>query len=450
MKGKVEYKFSPQSNYPEVYFPNGVISYFKNWKKTLLEYLSPPPIEKINFIKPKEPHKPAVFKEIIFGIGLAEIIRFVAFILSYFILSDSLKIIGFLLYLTCVIYYFTNHLYRKVNYPTLLKKFVLESEEYENQLNIFEKKQQNRKNQIEKIKENLNSTDSRWAEDERVKYLSNLLNRSEKARCEYENPQQGQLENIFLDVLKEYFKDEIYTDKVIEIFYNGRAYCPDFIFEHSKTGLTIDIEIDEPYTSDKPIHYLGSSHDYERNKYFLERGWVVIRFSEMQIQLEPKSCCREIAEVIFDLTKDFHYLKLLKDEPRLFRHNKWTERETKKLISENIRQDYSKLNLGSFDMPLKDILGLWKISYSYLYFLFKKDKSIIAYREQNEVRRGVFKFFKTNPTGKIILFIEWEKSKETFFVERCIKNSLILTSTPISDRLSYRFLRTKTMSRPQK
>jgi very-short-patch-repair endonuclease len=52
---------------------------------------------------------------------------------------------------------------------------------------------------------------------------------------------------------------------------------------HKETNIFIDIEIDEPYSFEerKPIHFDDS--DCERDKYFAESGFIVIRFTEDQI-----------------------------------------------------------------------------------------------------------------------------------------------------------------------
>ncbi|TEB40545.1 hypothetical protein D0809_30065, partial [Flavobacterium circumlabens] len=100
-------------------------------------------------------------------------------------------------------------------------------------------------------------------------------------------------ESYFDYKLSKYFKGHIKTKKVID---NGwkYPYQPDFILYYQKYNLCIDIEIDEPYAmgSKKPIHF----DDDKRNKFFLSKGWHIIRFAEEQICRYPDLCCKMISE----------------------------------------------------------------------------------------------------------------------------------------------------------
>ncbi len=79
-----------------------------------------------------------------------------------------------------------------------------------------------------------------------------------------------------------------------------RPFEPDIaIIDNSNTtNLRIDVEIDEPYAgiTRQPTHCKGD--DINRDIYFIDRGWVVIRFSEYQVHLQEKECLRFIAETI--------------------------------------------------------------------------------------------------------------------------------------------------------
>jgi len=107
---------------------------------------------------------------------------------------------------------------------------------------------------------------------------------------------KGKTEAYFNKSLKDYFRSED-----IEILSNCQLgfYYPDLVLIHS-SGLIIDIEIDEPYTlpDKKPIHFFyskaGVHSDFYRNLYFLEKGWLVIRFTEKQIINETEACCYQI------------------------------------------------------------------------------------------------------------------------------------------------------------
>ena len=80
---------------------------------------------------------------------------------------------------------------------------------------------------------------------------------------------------------------------------------------NEKNGINIflDIEIDEPYEgindikNRKPTHFRFA--DVNRNNEFKNRGWIVVRFAEIQIHQNPDGCCRFIADVIKSIYPQF-------------------------------------------------------------------------------------------------------------------------------------------------
>jgi hypothetical protein len=69
-------------------------------------------------------------------------------------------------------------------------------------------------------------------------------------------------------------------------------YTADFAYIEPAMNLHIDIEVDEPYdyTSRQPRHYIGLETEKKRNRFFTDRLWIVIRFSEEQVVRWPDSC----------------------------------------------------------------------------------------------------------------------------------------------------------------
>ncbi|MHC5894943.1 hypothetical protein [Nostoc sp.] len=127
-----------------------------------------------------------------------------------------------------------------------------------------------------------------------------------------------------------------------EIPGSSRRYSADFILYHRFSGLTLDIEIDEPYTGDtgKPHHCIDVDDDKIRNRFFLERNWGVVRFAEVQVVRHPWSCCKAIAQIIARLTGDdsvFILLQRLADVPL---QKRWTKREARLMAKNNYRQSY--------------------------------------------------------------------------------------------------------------
>ncbi|MCL1472047.1 hypothetical protein [Argonema antarcticum] len=120
------------------------------------------------------------------------------------------------------------------------------------------------------------------------------------------------------------------------------GYTADFILVHQATGLAIDIEIDEPYDgkTGKPHHCVDRSKDNQRNRFFLERNWVVIRFSELQVVKYPDACCKAIARVIFQITGDYRSLVQLQNVKNLLPHKQWKVKEAIYMAKTKFRNSY--------------------------------------------------------------------------------------------------------------
>ena len=121
--------------------------------------------------------------------------------------------------------------------------------------------------------------------------------------------QAGFSEAKFYAYLTHYFKDKVKRGLTLNIPNFKHHYSPDFVYIDSALNLYIDIEIDESYAfnSKVPTHFVGASKDTNRNNFFLDKNWLVIRFSEEQVVRYPQSCCKEIAKVIDDVLGDNLY-----------------------------------------------------------------------------------------------------------------------------------------------
>ncbi|MEG4118432.1 hypothetical protein QUA43_13280 [Microcoleus sp. N9_B4] len=119
-------------------------------------------------------------------------------------------------------------------------------------------------------------------------------------------------------------------------------YTADFILVHKPTGLAIDIEIDEPYEgrTGKPHHCVDRDKDNQRNQFFLERNWVVIRFSELQVVKYPDSCCKAIARIIAQITGDYRGLVQFGNVADLLPHKQWTVKEAIYMAKTKFRNSY--------------------------------------------------------------------------------------------------------------
>jgi very-short-patch-repair endonuclease len=123
-----------------------------------------------------------------------------------------------------------------------------------------------------------------------IKKMKDLTNEPKRLR---RTAQRGRSEEQFYNALSRHFGKN-YIRKSMQLGDFASPYAPDFCFIDAATGMHIDIEIDEPYVADskEPIHYRDK--DTDRNAFFTQNGWLVIRFSEEQIVKYPAACCTQI------------------------------------------------------------------------------------------------------------------------------------------------------------
>ena len=210
--------------------------------------------------------------------------------------------------------------------------------------------------------ENLNNP--LFIEAEKKRQILQKLKNTKSANINFKN-KKGIIEPFFLEKLNFFFPNEIYTDMVIEHFKSWKTkdgahsagiqaynpyvneftdpYSPDFIFKSQKTGMHIDIEIDEPYSlkTKEIFHAYDDLKDGRRNRYFLEKGWFIVRFAEEQIIKSPEACCFLISELIEKITGDDGYLDKFENHKEPIAVAKWEKNDTK-MIEENYRENYLK------------------------------------------------------------------------------------------------------------
>jgi hypothetical protein len=121
-----------------------------------------------------------------------------------------------------------------------------------------------------------------------------------------------------------------------------RPFEPDIaIIDNSNiTNLRIDIEIDEPYAgiSRQPTHCKGE--DISRDNYFIDRGWVVIRFTEYQVHLQENDCLRFIAEKIKLAIPKYNIADQIVGQNTLQAQNFWDNLQAQKWEKEKYREQY--------------------------------------------------------------------------------------------------------------
>ncbi|MBL0102402.1 MAG: hypothetical protein IPP51_00680 [Bacteroidetes bacterium] len=121
---------------------------------------------------------------------------------------------------------------------------------------------------------------------------------------------RGYKEEPFQKSIERYFGKEftVLGNARLNTGKDTRPFEPDIaIIDKSNSNLRIDIEIDEPYAgiTRQPTHCKGE--DINRDIYFVDRGWIVIRFSEYQVHLQENNCLRFIAETLKSALQNMTY-----------------------------------------------------------------------------------------------------------------------------------------------
>jgi len=152
---------------------------------------------------------------------------------------------------------------------------------------------------------------------------------------------KGYKEDDFFVHLNKHFKIffDVLNDRHIPNV-NGRPYEPDFVLSNEKENknIFINIEIDEPYDGwlRTPTHCVNENN--LRDEFFTKRGWIVIRFAEKQIHLEPQKCCSYIAKVIHSIDSTFN--SDLLNETNLNEITQWDNLQANKWASQRYREEY--------------------------------------------------------------------------------------------------------------
>lgn len=184
------------------------------------------------------------------------------------------------------------------------------------------------------------------------RYLQDLLNRQNRLRAlllgcvqpplkQESTAQQGVSEHTFYYWLLRYFP-QVCQGGEFPIPDTSFRYSADFILYHKSSGLALDLEIDEPYEgrSGTPHHCSDDPKDARRNQFFLERNWVVVRFSEWQVVKHPVSCCKVIASVVAQITGDYSILIPFQGIVDLPPRKQWTTKEAARMAKERYRDTY--------------------------------------------------------------------------------------------------------------
>ena len=156
--------------------------------------------------------------------------------------------------------------------------------------------------------------------------------------------QRGVSEAFFLNYLEQFLPAANISWKMeFAIPSKLSFYSVDFLVVDPQTGLSLIIEIDEPYISKNKFesyHYLDSSDDDQTDNFLVAHNLIVLRFAEEQIVRYPHSCCLVIVNILWQLTGNTAYLHGTNQIKPLPLIKRWTRFKTRKMWKRNYRQKY--------------------------------------------------------------------------------------------------------------
>ena len=146
---------------------------------------------------------------------------------------------------------------------------------------------------------------------------------------------------------------DVLGDCVISTGSSTRPFEPDITLRRLKDNrnIFIDIEIDEPYggVSRSVTHAKGE--DDHRDLYFNKRGWIVIRFAEIQVHQQEKECVAYVCKVLNEIAPEIDFPAALLNMQNPKTVEQWDQLQAEKWAKENYREKY----LGHKFPPVEDI-----------------------------------------------------------------------------------------------
>lgn len=175
-----------------------------------------------------------------------------------------------------------------------------------------------------------------------------------KPKCVIKFPRKGRVgrkgfkEESFKIYIEKYFKNnfQFFDDRFILVKNSPKPFEPDFTLIDEKEGVNIflDIEIDEPYEGLNDLNKRKVTHfqysDTNRNNAFKNRGWIIIRFAEIQVHQYPTSCCRFLADVVKSIHPKFTIPDALNNSTQIGEIKQWTKEEAEIWSREKYREKY--------------------------------------------------------------------------------------------------------------
>jgi hypothetical protein len=171
------------------------------------------------------------------------------------------------------------------------------------------------------------------------------------------NNRKGYKEEAFYDAIRTHFYNDfnVLDNAMLAIGEGTNPYEPDIaMVSKGKQNIFIDIEIDEPYAgvSRKLTHCYPEG--INRDNYFVDRGWFVIRFSEYQVHHQIEECLHEIAKVITTIDVNLrneklsHYMFIDEEDC-------WDEAQAQRWENINYRENYLNHTFKPYNEPKRII-----------------------------------------------------------------------------------------------
>lgn len=133
----------------------------------------------------------------------------------------------------------------------------------------------------------------------------------------------------------------------------GHPYEPDItvLATWGSYRLMIDVEIDEPYVglTHEPTHYI-QGRDRDRDMHLLAQGWLVLRFSEMQVHFYSYACACEVERLLKLAFTGRGRESLLVGKRRTYR---WSRERAARWAEEGFRERYLGIESfgGTYEAP---------------------------------------------------------------------------------------------------
>lgn len=352
------------SHYPVVLIPSEIQSIAEEFPP--ISYPSDPKLEKLPEPPPKPGNKPlpvewSAIQSTLFFIGLSGFLiamatSFSSVVLGFLILLSTVAIMGWKS-LDFKNKQINSYDQRLEGWSSYGKQYTLLLESYNQNKEKVERRNQKKldSHRQDCLKAKSEQTTPEFLQSFRRQKLENVLRSVYPPDGADSNAPKGRHEPKLFQQLKYHFEGKIHQNTYLNIPDFEHPYSPDIAYIDPENNLHIDIEVDEPYAvhTKQPHHYIGK--DDKRNYFFLNRYWVVIRFSEEQVVFHTLSCCKVVAQTIANITTNKTILDGFNGIPDLPDYPQWTYEEAEKMAKEGYRSKYKGIKINSKFRPVKSI-----------------------------------------------------------------------------------------------